>query len=90
MGEWDMCRNGEYTERGIKARNGYGAERFRIEPEFTVKLDAALGLLGVLLEPDQHRGQSLGTYRIRRRTLESLGPKELLVTGAGPSGFWRR
>jgi threonine dehydrogenase-like Zn-dependent dehydrogenase len=31
-GEWDMCRNGLYTERGIKHRDGYGAERFRVEP----------------------------------------------------------
>ena len=22
-GEWDMCRNGKYTERGIKERHGY-------------------------------------------------------------------
>src|SRR6187399_2019776 len=28
VGEWDMCRNGKYTERGIKERHGYGAERF--------------------------------------------------------------
>jgi threonine dehydrogenase-like Zn-dependent dehydrogenase len=27
-GQWDMCRNGLYTERGIKERHGYGAERF--------------------------------------------------------------
>src|SRR6185437_3261184 len=33
-GEWDMCLNGRYTERGIKERNGYGSEQFRIEPEF--------------------------------------------------------
>src|SRR6516162_6383887 len=50
-GEWDMCRNGRYTERGIKERHGYGAERFRIEPEFAIKIDPALGILGVLLEP---------------------------------------
>ena len=50
-GEWDMCRNGQYTERGIKARHGFGAERFRIEPEFAVKVDPALGDLGVLMEP---------------------------------------
>jgi glucose 1-dehydrogenase len=25
-GEWDMCRNGRYTERGIKGRHGYGSE----------------------------------------------------------------
>ena len=31
VGEWDMCRNGRYTERGIKERNGYGADFFRIK-----------------------------------------------------------
>jgi len=41
VGEWDMCRNGRYTERGIKERHGYGAEHFRIEPEFVIKLDPA-------------------------------------------------
>jgi glucose 1-dehydrogenase len=50
-GEWDMCRNGRYTERGIKERHGFGSERFRIEPDFTVKIDPALGILGVLMEP---------------------------------------
>ena len=50
-GEWDFCRNGQFTERGIKARHGYGSERWRIEPEFAVKLDPELGLLGVLMEP---------------------------------------
>jgi glucose 1-dehydrogenase len=48
MGEWDMCRNGLYTERGIKTRHGFGCERFRIEAEFAVKVDASLGLLAVL------------------------------------------
>src|SRR5258706_15639246 len=47
-GEWDMCRNGRYTERGIKERHGYGADRFRIEPGFPVKIDPALGIVGVL------------------------------------------
>jgi hypothetical protein len=31
--------------------DGYGAERFRIEPEFAVKVAPSLGILGVLLEP---------------------------------------
>src|SRR5262245_10902296 len=44
-GEWDMCRNGLYTERGIKARHGFGCERFRLEPEFAVRVDSALGLM---------------------------------------------
>src|ERR687890_469999 len=50
-GEWDFCRNGRYTERGIKGLQGYGSERWRIEPEFAVKLDPELDLLGVLMEP---------------------------------------
>src|SRR6478672_6102851 len=51
VGEWDMCRNGEYTERGIKQIDGFMSERWRIEPEYAMKVDPSLGLLGVLLEP---------------------------------------
>jgi glucose 1-dehydrogenase len=29
-GEWDMCTNGRYTERGIKGADGYASERYRI------------------------------------------------------------
>src|SRR5574338_1150555 len=48
-GEWDMCRNGLYTEHGIKGADGYAAEFFRLEPDFTVKLDPSLARVGVLL-----------------------------------------
>ena len=51
VGEWDMCRNGQYTERGIKEIDGFMSERWRIEPEYAMKVDSSLGLLGVLLEP---------------------------------------
>jgi len=51
VGEWDMCRNGQYTERGIKEIHGFMSERWRIEPEYTIKVDPTLGVLGVLLEP---------------------------------------
>src|SRR4051812_22848580 len=50
-GEWDMCRNGRYTEHGIKGLHGFGAELFRIDAEYAVKVDKTLGILGVLLEP---------------------------------------
>ena len=87
MGEWDMCRNGRYTERGIKERHGYGAERFRIEPDFAVKVDPALGPLGVLLEPASVVAKAWDhTERIGRRS-RSWGPKTLAVTGAGPIGL---
>ena len=87
VGEWDMCRNGRYTERGIKERNGYGAEQFRVEPDFAVKVDPALGNLGVLLEPTSVVAKAWDhTERIGRRT-RSWSPKTLLVTGAGPVGL---
>src|SRR5215210_1261896 len=50
-GEWDMCRNGRYTERGIKERDGFCRERFRLDSGFAVRVDPSLGPLGVLLEP---------------------------------------
>ena len=49
VGEWDMCRNGQYTERGIKQIHGFMSERWRIEPEYAIKIDPTLGILGVQL-----------------------------------------
>jgi glucose 1-dehydrogenase len=87
VGEWDMCRNGRYTERGIKERNGFGSELFRIEPEFLVKVDPALGMAAVLLEPTSIVAKAWDhVERIGRRS-KSWQPKTLLVTGAGPVGL---
>jgi threonine dehydrogenase-like Zn-dependent dehydrogenase len=87
MGEWDMCRNGRYTERGIKERNGFGSEYFRIEPEFLVKVDPTLGETAVLLEPTSVVAKAWDhTERIGQRA-RSWNPKTLLVTGAGPVGL---
>jgi threonine dehydrogenase-like Zn-dependent dehydrogenase len=86
-GEWDMCRNGRYTERGIKQRHGYGCEYFRAEPNFLVKLDPALGALGVLLEPTSvvakawEQVERIGTRSAAWR------PRVALITGAGPVGL---
>jgi glucose 1-dehydrogenase len=87
IGEWDMCRNGRYTERGIKERNGYGSDFFRIEPDFLVKLDPALGMNGVLVEPTSVVAKAWDhTERIGGRA-RGFAPKRLLVTGAGPIGL---
>lgn len=86
-GEWDMCRNGLYTERGIKKRHGFGSERYRLEPEFTVKVDPALGLAAVLLEPASIVAKAWQhVMRIGART-SSWRPHSLLVTGGGPIGL---
>jgi glucose 1-dehydrogenase len=87
VGEWDMCRNGRYTERGIKERNGYGSDVFRIEPEFLIKLDPSLGMHGVLVEPTSIVAKAWDHIeRIGRRS-RAWQPKTLLVTGAGPIGL---
>jgi threonine dehydrogenase-like Zn-dependent dehydrogenase len=86
VGEWDMCRNGRYTERGIKERDGFASEHFRIEPEFAVKLDPKLGANGVLLEPTSVVAKAWDHIeRIGRRA--QWQPKSVLVTGAGPIGL---
>ena len=86
VGEWDMCRNGQYTERGIKQIDGFMSERWRIEPEYAMRVDPSLGLLGVLLEPTTvvtkawEQVQAIG----QRSFWE---PWSVLVTGAGPIGL---
>jgi glucose 1-dehydrogenase len=86
VGEWDMCRNGQYTERGIKQIDGYMSERWRIEPEYAMKVDPTLGILGVLLEPTTVVTKAW-------EMVEAIGqrsywdPRTALVTGAGPIGL---
>lgn len=86
-GEWDMCANGRYTERGIKARHGFGAERFRVESAFAVKIDPALGSLGVLMEPASIVAKAWDhIWRVGQR-FTSWQPRRVLVTGSGPIGL---
>jgi threonine dehydrogenase-like Zn-dependent dehydrogenase len=86
IGEWDMCRNGRYTEWGIKEHHGYARERYRITPDFLVKVDPALGNLGVLLEPTTVVAKAWDHIeRIGSRA--RWEPQTVLVTGAGPIGL---
>jgi len=84
--EWDFCRNGLYTERGIKERDGYLSERYRITPDFVIKIDPALGILGVLLEPTSVVAKAWEEVdRVGGRA--HWDPKTVLITGAGPIGL---
>jgi threonine dehydrogenase-like Zn-dependent dehydrogenase len=86
IGEWDMCCNGQYTERGIKSLDGYGAQRYVVEASFAVHLDPSLGGVGVLLEPTSIVAKAWEHVdRIGRRALWE--PRCALVTGAGPVGL---
>jgi threonine dehydrogenase-like Zn-dependent dehydrogenase len=85
-GEFDMCRNGRYTERGIKELDGYGTPRWSVETDYAVRIDPALGLSGVLTEPASVVAKAW-------EHIERIGgrawfePRRLLVTGAGPIGL---
>jgi threonine dehydrogenase-like Zn-dependent dehydrogenase len=82
-----MCRNGRYTERGIRGRDGYGAERFRIEPEFAMKVGSALGLSAVLTEPASIVAKAWDHIENIGWRFRSWRPRQLLITGAGPVGL---
>jgi glucose 1-dehydrogenase len=86
VGESDMCRNGQYTERGIKEIDGFMSERWRIEPEYAIKVDPSMGILGVLLEPTTVIIKALEqVLAVGQRAFWE--PKTVLVTGAGPIGL---
>jgi threonine dehydrogenase-like Zn-dependent dehydrogenase len=86
VGEWDMCRNGRYTERGIKGRHGFASERYRIHPEYAVRIAPELDTVGVLMEPTTVVAKAWEHIeRIGQRATWS--PRKVLVTGAGPIGL---
>ena len=85
-GEWDMCRNGQYTEHGIKGLHGFARERWRAQPDALVKLDPVLADVGVLLEPATIVAKAWEQVeRIGNRAY--FAPKVAAVTGAGPVGL---
>ena len=85
-GEWDMCLNGQYTERGIKGLHGFLAELYTEAPEFLVRVPAAVADVAVLLEP----------LSIVEKVVEQINkiqerlvwqPQRAVVLGAGPVGL---
>ncbi len=85
-GQWDFCANGQYTERGIKGRDGYGATRWRVSPGFAIKVPDSLGDLGVLTEPASIVAKAWEQIE----AISARGPRPgqvALVTGAGPIGM---
>ncbi|WP_059011889.1 glucose 1-dehydrogenase [Streptomyces specialis] len=85
-GEFDMCRNDGYTERGIKERDGYAAEVWTVEPGYAVPLDPGLERVGVLMEPASVVAKAWEQVeRVGARAW--FAPRRVLVTGAGPIGL---
>lgn len=85
-GEFDMCRNGRYSERGIKELDGYGSAQWTVEADYAVHLDPRLARTGMLLEPTSVVAKAWEQidYIGRRSWFE---PRRALVAGAGPIGL---
>ena len=86
VGEFDMCRNGQYTERGIKQIHGYASETWIVESNYVVRLDPRLADVGMLLEPTTVVAKAWEQVeRVGARAW--FEPKKVVVTGAGPIGL---
>ncbi len=86
VGQWDMCRNGRYTERGIKELDGFAAERYVLPIDAAVAVPEVLGELAVLVEPASVVAKAWDHIdRIGARA--AWFPQRVLVTGAGPIGL---
>jgi threonine dehydrogenase-like Zn-dependent dehydrogenase len=84
--EFDMCRNGRYTERGIKQIDGYASEQWTVEASYAVRLDERLAEVGALMEPTSVVAKAWEQVeRVGRRAW--FEPERVLVTGAGPIGL---
>jgi threonine dehydrogenase-like Zn-dependent dehydrogenase len=86
VGEWDMCRNGRYRERGIKAADGYAAEHFTLSPDYAIRLPDRLRSVGVLTEPMSVVAKAWEQIR-RVGARSAWHPSCALITGAGPVGL---
>jgi threonine dehydrogenase-like Zn-dependent dehydrogenase len=86
VGQWDMCRNGRYTEHGIKGLDGFMRERYRTDPDRLVRVDASLGLTAVLLEPTSIVAKAWALIDQAQQRSAYI-PRTALVTGAGPVGL---
>lgn len=85
-GEFDMCRNNGFTERGIDARDGFGSQVWTVEQDYALALDPALGQVGVLMEPTTIVAKAWEQIdRILARSWAE--PRTVLVAGAGPIGL---
>lgn len=85
-GEWDMCRNGRFTEAGIRGLDGYAVEMLALPVDFAVKVGAHPGLLGVLVEPASVVAKAWEHLSLIGSRAQ-WAANRVLVTGAGPIGL---
>jgi threonine dehydrogenase-like Zn-dependent dehydrogenase len=91
----DLCESGDYTERGIRRRDGYQTEFVVDEEQYLVKVPRAIGSVGVLAEPMSVAEKAIDeAVQIQMARLPDtqtpeqwLKGKRVLVAGLGPIGL---
>ena len=87
VGLSDMTTDETYRERGINLLHGYLTERYVDDAGFIVGVPAAMGEVGVLLEPMSIVEKGIEqAYEIQRR-LKVWRPARAAVVGAGTLGL---
>jgi threonine dehydrogenase-like Zn-dependent dehydrogenase len=82
-GDLDLCENGAYSERGIVRSDGFASERYALLADEAVRVDPALGLGAVLIEPTSVVAKAWEQIdRVARCPV-----RRVLVFGAGPIGL---
>jgi glucose 1-dehydrogenase len=91
----DMCESGDYTERGIRFRDGYDCEFVVDQASYLVRLPPDLSGIGVLTEPMSVAEKAIdAALRIQIGRMPSvrdpaawLRGRRVLVAGLGPVGL---
>ncbi|MEJ2010243.1 MAG: glucose 1-dehydrogenase [Acidobacteriota bacterium] len=91
----DMCSTGDYTERGIKQRDGYETELVVDQLKYFVKVPKDQVPLGVLSEPTSVAEKAIDeALAVQAARLPGAGDpqkwlegKQVLVAGLGPIGL---
>jgi glucose 1-dehydrogenase len=92
-GHSDFCESRRYTERGIRGRDGYLAERYVEDPSYMVPISPELRGEAVLLEPLSVVEKAIegGRAVLARMDAASVAPLDrplrALVTGTGAVGM---
>lgn len=90
-----MCYSGDYTERGIKGRDGYQSEYVVDSARYVIKVERSLAPVGVLTEPMSVAEKAVDeASRIQVARLPDaadpaswLSDKRVLIAGLGPIGL---
>jgi threonine dehydrogenase-like Zn-dependent dehydrogenase len=95
MNRSDMCRTGEYTERGIWGADGYQTEYVVDKEQYAVRIPSELEKVGVLAEPlsvaekaiDEAVRLQFARLPDALATPDWLQGRHCLVAGLGPIGL---